>query len=211
MQKPIKYSLWTLAILLILFLSLDIRKLEEFKAENSAEVFNAKAYANDFFESKLPVAVEKAPEILPLVEMLENEPRQAFENYGQKLGIAKTWYFMVKGEGIIDSTGEENLYVTVGPDFQTRVATAFIFGNAIRDGSGAVDIDEFLNMTDFNNVSIEINNVVKNEVVPPVKMIAEPGMMLEFAGAFEIDEDEIDVQSIRIIPVALNLTDGNSE
>lgn len=211
MKKPIKYSLWTLSILLILFLSLNIRKLDEVKATSNAEVFSAAVYAQDFFENKLPLAVDEAPEILPLIEMLENMPQQALENYGHKLGIAKTWYFMVKGKGVIEWVGEENLVVNINTDFQTQIATAFIFGNAVRDGSGAVDIDEFLNMTDFNNVSIAINTIIKNEVVPPVRKIAEPGMMLEFAGAFEIREDDIDVQSIRIIPVVLNLTDENRE
>jgi predicted lipoprotein len=99
----------------------------------------------------------------------------------------------------------------VNGGFQTRVATAFIFGNAIRDGSGAVNIDEFLNMTDFNNVSIEINNLVKNNLVPVLNKNAKPGMKLQFAGAFEIKEDDIDVQSIRVIPVSVKLSDGNTE
>ncbi len=211
MQKPIKYSLWTLAVLLILFLSLDIRKLEEVRSNSKTEVFDATAYAREFFINKLPTVIENAPEINLLIEMLENEPQQALENFGKKLGIAKTWYFMVKGEGVVESVEEENVHVTISEDFKTRVATAFIFGNAIRDGSGVVDIDDFLNMTDFNNVSIAINTIVKKEVVTPTRKIVEPGMILEFAGAFEIKEDDIDVQSIRIIPVALNLTDGKRE
>jgi predicted lipoprotein len=211
MQKPIKYSLWTFAVLLILFLSLDIRKLEEVRSNSKTEVFDATAYAREFFINKLPTVIENAPEINLLIEMLENEPQQALENFGKKLGIAKTWYFMVKGEGVVESVEEENVHVTISEDFKTRVATAFIFGNAIRDGSGVVDIDDFLNMTDFNNVSIAINTIVKKEVVTPTRKIVEPGMILEFAGAFEIKEDDIDVQSIRIIPVALNLTDGNRE
>jgi predicted lipoprotein len=211
MRKPIKYSLWTFAVLLILFLSLDIRKLEEVRSNSKTEVFDATAYAREFFINKLPTVIENAPEINLLIEMLENEPQQALENFGKKLGIAKTWYFMVKGEGVVESVEEENVHVTISEDFKTRVATAFIFGNAIRDGSGVVDIDDFLNMTDFNNVSIAINTIVKKEVVTPTRKIVEPGMILEFAGAFEIKEDDIDVQSIRIIPVALNLTDGNRE
>jgi predicted lipoprotein len=211
MRKPIKYSLWTLAVLLILFLSLDIRKLEEVRSNSKTEVFDATAYAREFFINKLPTVIENAPEINLLIEMLENEPQQALENFGKKLGIAKTWYFMVKGEGVVESVEEENVHVTISEDFKTRVATAFIFGNAIRDGSGVVDIDDFLNMTDFNNVSIAINTIVKKEVVTPTRKIVEPGMILEFAGAFEIKEDDIDVQSIRIIPVALNLTDGKRE
>lgn len=211
MKKPIKYSLGILAVLLVLFLSLDIQKLDEYQAADTTVHFSGKEYATEFWENKLPAVIDHAPSFLPLINLLQNEPQQAFKEYGQKLGIAKTWYFMVEGEGVIESVEEENLRVNIDQSFQTRIATTFIFGNAVRDGSGAVDIDEFLNMSDFNNVSIEINNLVKNNVVPVLNKNAKPGMKLQFAGAFEIKEDDIDVQSIRIIPVSVKLSDENTE
>jgi predicted lipoprotein len=210
MKKPIRYSLGILAVLLILFLSLDIQKLDEYKAADTTVYFSAKEYAGDVWENELPEVINRSAYFLPLVNLLQNNPETAFTEFGKKLGISKTWYFMAKDEGIIKSIEEENLLIEVN-GFHTRIATSFIFGNAIRDGSGAVDIDEFLNMTDFNNVSIEINNLVKNNVVPILNKNAKPGMKLEFAGAFEIKEDDVDVQSIRIIPVSVNLSDGNNE
>lgn len=211
MKKPIKYSLGILAALLVLFLSLDIQKLDDHKAADTSVHFSAKEYAGEFWENELPAVIEQAPAVLPLIELLQNDPVRAFQDFGRKLGISKTWYFMTKGEGVIEAVEEENLLVTVNGGFQARIATSFIFGNAIRDGSGAVDIDNFLNMTDFNNVSIEINNLVKDNVVPVLKKNVTPGMKLQFAGAFEIKEDDIDVQSIRIIPVSVKLSDGNIE
>jgi predicted lipoprotein len=211
MKKPIKYSIWILTILLVLFLSLDIQKLDDYKAADTTVHFSPKEYATEFWENKMPAVINQASPLLPLVDLLRNDPEKAFTDFGQKLGISRTWYFMIKGEGSIEAVEEENLMVKMNDDFQTRIATSFIFGNAIRDGSGAVDIDEFLNMTDFNNVSIEINNLVKNNVVPVLNKNAKPGMKLEFTGTFEIKEDEIDVQSIRIIPVSVKLNDGNTE
>lgn len=211
MKKPVKYSLGILAILLIIFLSLDIHKLDEYKAADTTVYFSAKEYAGEFWENDLPGVIDRAAFFLPLAELLQIEPEKAFEDFGRKLGISKTWYFMAKGEGLIESVEEENLQVAVNGGILTRIATSFIFGNAIRDGSGAVDIDEFLNMTDFNNVSIEINNRVKNNIVPLLQENAKPGMKLQFAGAFEIKEDNIDIQSIRIIPVSVKLSDGNTE
>lgn len=211
MKKPIKYSLGTLAALLVLFLSIDIQKLDEYQAADTTVYFSPEAYAEDFWENKLPAAINQATPFLSLTSLLRIDPEKAFTDFGHKLGISKTWYFMVQGAGEIDAIEEENLLVTMNGDFQTRIATSFIFGNAIRDGSGAVNIDEFLNMTDFNNVSIEINNLVRNTTVPILKKNAKPGMKLQFAGAFEINEDQIDVQSIRIIPVSVILSDGNTE
>ncbi len=211
MKKPIKYILGTLAVLLVLFLSFDIQKLDDYLAADTKVHFSAKDYAADFWENKLPAAISQAAPLLPLTNMLHNDPEKAFTDFGQKLGISGTWYFMVQGAGVIEAVEEENLLVTMNGEFQTRIATSFIFGNAIRDGSGAVNINEFLNMTDFNNVSIEINNLVRNNTVPILKENAKPGMKLQFAGAFEIKEDQIDVQSIRIIPVSVILSDGNKE
>ena len=206
MKQAVKYGLGILVVLLVLFFSFDIKKLDEIKT-TGVKKFNATEYTTTFFTKKLPVVIDHAPDIVSLTELLQNNPAKAFEQFGHKLGIAKTWYFMVRGEGTIESVEEEDLVVAINSGLQTRIATSFIFGNAVRDGSGAVDIDEFLNMTDFNNVSIAINNIVKNEVVPPLKEQAKPGMKLKFAGAFEIKEDNIDIQSIRIIPVATELSD----
>jgi predicted lipoprotein len=138
--------------------------------------------------------------------MLKNDPKRAFEEFGRKLGISKTFYFLTKSEGIIGSVEEEFIWVSIG-ETQVKIATAFIFGNAVRDGSGVVDIDEFVNMTDFNNVSVVLNDLIRKEVASPLKSKAKPAMKVEFAGAFEIKEDELNTDSIRIIPVSVKLSD----
>ncbi len=89
---------------------------------------------------------------------------------------------------------------------ELKIATGFIFGNAVREGSGKVNIDDFLNMTDFNNVSIAINKMVKENVASVLKRSASPGMKLEFAGAFELNEENISIEDLRVIPVSARLT-----
>ena len=207
MNKPIKYSFWSLAILLILFLSLDIRKLDEYKAADTTVKFDAVEYARDTWNNEIPLAVKDALEIDLLIDLLENEPEQAFNEFGRKLGISKIWYFLTKGKGTVESVEDEFIWVNTGPRKQVKIATAFIFGNAVRDGSGVVDIDEFVNMTDFNNVSVIINDIIREEVVPELKSKVQPGMNVEFAGAFEIKEDELNTDSIRIIPVSAELSE----
>lgn len=205
MNKPIKYSLWFLAILLILFLSLDIRKLNEYKAADTTVTFDAVKYARDAWNNELPLAVKDAPEIDPLIDMLKNEPQKALEEYGRKLGISKTYYFLTRGKATVGAVEDEFIWVNTGPEKQVKIATAFIFGNAVRDGSGVVDIDEFVNMTDFNNVSVVLNKIIREEVAAKLKSKVKPGMKVDFAGAFEIKEDEINTDSIRIIPVSAKL------
>lgn len=204
MKKPIQYILAILAVILVLYLSLDIEKLEAHKATDTGTEFNAAEYARNLWDSGILTASGNAPELNMLLGLLETDPESAYEEYGHKLGISSTWYFMASGEGIIEKLEEDDLMVALNEHRQIRIATGFIFGNAVRDGSGAVDINEFVNMTGFNNVSVELNNMVKQEVVPELKNSAQVGMKITFTGAFEFAEDSQDLE-IRIIPVSTQL------
>jgi predicted lipoprotein len=207
MKRYLRYILGILAIVLVLFFSLDLQKLDEHRASQGTDVFDANDYALELWEHQIPEALSRAPELGSLVNMLATDPGGAFESMGRKLGISGTWYFLTRGQGMVESVEEEFLWVLVDHRIRIQLATAFIFGNAIRDGSGVTDIDEFVNMTDFNQVSIALNRKVKEEVVPELKKLAGPGTTLEFAGAFEIREDQVDINSIRVIPVSFRLID----
>jgi predicted lipoprotein len=204
MKNPVKYILGILAILVVLYFSFDIRKLNVYKSENNGLPFDAILYANDVWENKLPEVAGQAPELTYLIELLESDPESAFTEFGKKLGISKTWYFFAKGEGEIDSAGNETIWVKITDDRQIQLATAFIFGNAVREGSGVVNIDDFINMTDFNNVSVALNKMVKNEIIPVLIKNSRTGRRLKFSGVFEINEEKIDLNAIRIIPVSIS-------
>lgn len=206
MKKPVKYSLATLAVIATLIFSFRIEKLDEYNATNNISIYNSEAYATELWKNKMPAIIQDAPQILPLIEELETNKQKAFEDFGKKLGISRTWYFMAKGEGLVDSLEEEYLWVNMGNHIRIQLATGFIFGNAVRDASGVANIDDFINMTDFNNVSVSLNKLVKNEVVRELKNSAEPGMKIEFAGAFEINEEKVNTDSIRVIPVSVKIS-----
>jgi predicted lipoprotein len=208
MNKTIKYIVGILALILLLYLSFDIQKLDAHKAANTKVQFNAKAFAQHFWEIQLPACMKDAPEIGVFTKQLELNPEIAFEKYAHKLGISKTHYLFVKGSGIIESVEEEFLLVRTNENTTIQVATDFIFGNAIRDGSGKVDINEFINMTDFNNVSVALNKLAKEKVVSRLQKSAKAGMTIEFTGAAEINEEQSDMTTIRVIPVNAKLSDG---
>lgn len=208
MSKTIRYILGIAALLLIIYFSLDIENLQEHQAKSGTVVFNPDDYTARFWEEELPLAVDNAPDVSTLFRSLDEDPDQAFEKFGQKLGISRTSYFIMKGRGTIESVEDEYLVVKVDERIILRIATDFIFGNAVRDGSGRVNINDFMNMTDFNNVSVAINNLVKAKVVSRLKNIAVPGKQIDFAGAAELNEDQFSLDSLRIIPVKAIVSDG---
>jgi len=211
MSKTIKYSLGALVAVFVLYLSLDIQNLEKHRASVAPALFNATDFATKFWEESLASAIDEAPYVTDVLKALNEHPQKAFETYGRKLGISKTDYFLVKGVGVIEKVTDEYILLAINEQAKIKIATDFIYGNAVRDGSGKVNIDEFLNMTDFNAVSVAINKLVKEKVVARLKQSAKEGKQLEFAGAFEIMEEQTDLSSILVLPVSAKISDGKAE
>jgi predicted lipoprotein len=211
MAKIIKYSVGIIAAILVLYLSLDIQNLEKYRASANTTIFNADDYTARFWNDSLPVAIANAPQLPDVLKLLNENPENAFERYGKKLGISKTWYFMLKGKGMIEKVEDEFLVLALNENTKVKIATDFIYGNSVRDGSGKVNIDNFLNMTDFNAVSVAINKLVKDKVVSRLRKSAAVGQWLEFTGAMELSEENIDLTAISMIPVSVKLSDGKPE
>ncbi len=211
MTKVIRYCIGIITTILVLYFSLDIQNLEKHRAAAEITKFNATDFAAKFWDESLPLSKAEAPQIVDVLKMLNENPQKAFESYGKKLGISKTDYFMVNGKGKIEQVEDEFIVLALDENTKIKIATDFIYGNAVRDGSGKVNIDDFLNMTDFNAVSVAINKLVKEKVVSRLKKSASVGQMLEFTGAFEIGEENVDLNAILILPVSVKLSDGKSE
>lgn len=201
MSKTFKYVIGIVAVLSVVWFSLDIQKLDAYKAENIIEVFDAEDYAEKLWEDNLPAAIASAIDITKLLDEFQNNHELAFTQHGKKLGISKTWYFLVSGSGTINAVNEESTEVLLDNGKQIQLATSFIFGNAVRDGSGLVNIDDFINMTDFNNVSIALNKKVRDEIIPKLVSGSELGERINFSGAIEMNEETPMDNNVRIIPV----------
>lgn len=211
MSKILKYTIGILAAILVVYLSLDIQNLEKHKAASAPASFNITDYMSRFWNDSLPASIASVPQMMDLLKMLNENPVSAFTKFGHKLGISKTYYFMAKGKGTIEKVVPEFLVLALDGQSKVKIATDFIYGNAVREGSGKVNINYFLNMTDFNNVSVAINKLVKEKVVSRLKKSAEVGQVLDFAGAFEVSEENIDLSTLLIIPVSVKLSNGKSE
>ena len=211
MTKLFKYGTGLLTVILVLYFSLDIQNLQKHRAAAITPKFNAQDFASKFWNESLPSCLAEAPQLVEVLKLLNENPQKAFETRGRKLGISKTYYFMVSGSGLIEKVEDDFVTLVLDKHTKIKIATDFIYGNAVRDGSGKVNIDDFLNMTDFNAVSVAINKLVKENVVSRLRKSAAIGKLLEYTGAFEISEENIDLSNLLILPVSVKLSDGKSE
>lgn len=202
MPKPIRYLLYVAVLALLAYNSVYFKKLDEVKA--GATAFDAAGYAREFWQKKLTPGISKAVDLNALTTLLKTDKEKAFSAHSHALGIGNIRYFLVKGEGVVRGVNENEVTLEVGGK-EVRIAIEYIFGNAVRDASGAIDINAFINSMDFNNVSAEINKLIREKVVPPFKSKVKPGDRVAFCGAIELNREHLQVNDMEVIPVSLQI------
>jgi predicted lipoprotein len=205
-KKIIKYIIIIFVILLVAYNSVYFKKLDQVKAEQTAKTFNASSYAQNFWDKKLTTGLDKAIAIDKLILMLNTNSGQAFESYSHALGIGNLGYFLIQGKGTIASIDADDITVSIAglPNQKVKIATEYIFGNAARDATGLININDFHNTMDFNNVSAEINAIIRNKVLPQLKH-AKVGNGISFTGAIELNKEHLNLAQIEAVPVAVNI------
>lgn len=206
MKKGITYFAGLIFLVIVGYNSVYFKKLDEAKASKTN--FDPKSYARKYFDKEVIPGLDNAIELNQLLRAIKIQKDSAFTKYSHALGIGNIAYFMVNGKGRITSLNENDVSVSVVGD-STRtaanIATEFVFGNAIRDASGKLNINAFNNTMDFNNVSAEINKIVRQEVLPPFKTSVQKGDSISFAGAIELNGGHLNTDRIEILPVQLKI------
>ena len=206
MSKVLKYGIWIIIILFLGYHSVYFKKLEGKLAATSK--FDAKEYAQKFWKEKLTPELSKAIELNNLISLLRINPNETFDKHSRALGIGNIRFFLVRGEGEITSVNENDISVLVKSDtaqMPAKLITEYVFGNAVRDASGLLDINEFTNMNDFNSISEELNSIVREKVLPPVKANAKKGMKIQWVGAVELNREHLNLNDIEVIPIEMKI------
>jgi len=203
MSAPIKYALLAVAIVLVGYNSVYVRKLSDVRNAEKALDFDAKAYALRFLDTTLPAHPEKAIDLPLLAQALTADPARAFSwSHAQNNGNNR--FFLVKGSGKITAIDSEYAYLAVeGVPQKVELATRYIIGTAARDGSGLISVNEFTTTMDMNTVSEELNKLIRNQVLPPFKAAAKPGETVQFTGGVELQRDAAAPDLWEITPMIL--------
>lgn len=208
-MRTVKYITVIPAIIVLAYNAVYFKKLNEVKIALSAKEFNAAQYAQTFWNHKLIPNLGKAIELSRLTALLMSDAPRTFDNYSHALGIGNLRYFLVCGKGEIVSVDKDAVSVLLKTDTSSQVikiATEYIFGNAARDATGLININVFSNTMDFNNVSAELNKIIREKVLPPFKQQAKKGNTVEFYGAVELNKEHLKLSDIEVIPVETKIS-----
>lgn len=154
-------------ILIVCFLgynSVYFKKLSELKNDTSSKTDFTKYADSLYFKGILKN--DSNVSIETLQEKLNTNKEAAFSEFGNRLSIGNSAYFMVKLTGQITSKNESGFSLKLDNGQVYNIDTKFIFGNAIRDASKLVKLTDFMTNAEFNKISESLNKLVRENVLP---------------------------------------------
>ena len=201
--KIAKYLGLVIMLGLLAYNSVYIKKLSEVQAKEPV-AFNAASFAQQLWDKKLPARLDSALSLDALQTALKTDPAQAFDKHFNTLSIGNIRYGLVKIAGKVLAVNEDDVTVLTGGNsnpLTVKIATEYVYGNAIRDASRLVDIKDFVNTTDLNNISSALNKTVRTTVLPAFKGAVKKGDSVICAGAMELNRAHYTLDELEIIPV----------
>ncbi len=205
LQKIIKYFLILLFFGLLLYNAVYFKKISEMQVSKIETVFDAKAYAKTYLLEKIPAAKKEAVEVSDLLSVMKKDSKKAFSDFSHFQNEGDMKYFFVKGEGNVTAIDEEFVSLKIVSGTEIKLAIQYIFGNTSRDCSGLISIDDFSNTMDLNNVSEEINKLIKAEIVAPFKTKVQKGNTVSFLGGIELSQSNPKIDKMEIVPLQLEI------
>lgn len=201
MRKIYKYGLLILVLAFLGYHSVYFEKLSAIRAQEEAE-FDFQAYADSLYYEGM-LKDEQAVELSGLLAAIQTNPEDAFEKYGNRLGIGNSAYFMVKCRGEILEIADDQIRLAEEETGAISVNTKYIFGNALRDASGLVKLTDFKTNAEFNRVSEALNALIRTKVIPQTKEQLQVGDGIEVVGAIKLNKKKLDNPSLVITPAQI--------
>ena len=165
-------------------------------------IFEPRAFIDRFWAEKLIPASARAVDASELVTALYEDRQSAREAHSRSVGLGGVYYYFVTGTGRVVSVEKNSIGLAVRDgldEVEVSLETGPIFGNAVRDGTGLLDVNDFPNSQDFNALSSEINGRVEEQVLPTLRTVAV-GASVRFAGCAEVMDEETDLRPLRVVP-----------
>jgi predicted lipoprotein len=186
--------------------SIYFRKLSTMKSAQSGQ-FDVQSFAELLWSGPVAAAADSAISLGRLIDETTIAGPAALDRYAHALSIGNHRYAMIRAEGMVKAHDEAEIILTVphaDSSIDIRVALEYVYGNAIRDASAAVEVKDFPNSSDLSAIAEALNRIVRSRVVAAFKKDNPVGQRLEVTGAVELHVAHLRWQGLEIHPVSIN-------
>ena len=206
-KKPLKIILSIVVVALLGYNSVYIKKLSEVN-NTTTNKFDAAAFSRQLWKEKLPAKQDSAVELTMLIKLVKANPGNAFQQYSNAIDIGNYRYSLVKTGGVVDAVNEDEVLISIPTDdgsTNATIETEFIYGNTLRDASGLINVKDFTNTSDLNDIGQQLNDIIKEEVIPPFKKAVKKGDKVALTAAIKINQEHINFNNLELIPTRIQI------
>jgi predicted lipoprotein len=213
MKRPFA---WLTAVVLLAALTwffplFHIMPLEQARQARTAGAFNPEQFAEKFWNDRLLKSLDRAVNADVLLPAIQSDPAAARKKFSRSLGISESYFYFVSGRGrVLGATNDEIALVATAGATQPEIVlpVGLLFGNAVRDGTGLLDVNDYPNSQDYNGISQALNHIIETRVLPLLRERGKAGATVRFVGCAEITDESTDLKPLRVVPIQAEILDA---
>ncbi len=186
-----------------LFHIIPLKQADKESAAKGAS-FEPVAFVEGFWEGQLLPGQTRAVDAADLIAAISKDRNAAQRTYGRKVGLSSAYFYFISGTGRVVEIDKHSIGLAISEsatDAEVLLETGPIFGNAVRDATGLLDVNNFATSQDFNAVSSEINRRIEADVLPKLREQATVGKTVRFLGCVQIIDEDTDLLPLRAVPI----------
>ncbi len=207
MKQLLKYIFFIAVAGLVGYKSVYIKKLSEVKIA-VGQHFDAIAYSKNLWDKNMFVKMDSAVDLSVFIKAVSSNKDSAINKYTNALAVGNYRYTLIKTQATVTTVNEDEVLIQLPAAdlvIEGVLATEYIYGNAIRDASALVDVNDFPNTDNLNSISEEMNKIVRTTILPSFKKEVKKGDKLNIIAAIEINKEYINWNGLELLPVRLQI------
>lgn len=203
MKRFWKCLIWPILMIGVVALSIKVERLDTL----STQEFDPAEEIARFWDTERPALLEsdRVVDADLFQEELKHNRSFLIDRYGLTLGIGAPYSLLLRGDFEVVAVEEEVVHLRTEAGAEFGMRTAYIFGNTVREASGAFSIDDYENTMDFNHISAALNRCVVEQVVAPVAASLQAGVSLRVVGAVDLPAEGMPKGRFELIPLSITI------
>ena len=204
-----RWTGWLLAIAVVAglcwrFPLFHVVPLDRAAKEKQAAVFDPAEFATRFWNEKLLKFLDSAVPADELVTMIQADATAAKQRFSRSVGVSESYTYFLRGQGRVVTVSDDEILLALTPgatNAEVSLQAGLLFGNAVRDGTGLLSVNDYPNSQDFNAISESLNRIIEERVQPKLRELGKVGALLRFAGCAEVNDESADLKPLKVVPV----------
>lgn len=178
--------------------------LEQAAREKAAATFNPTTFAEKFWNDQLLPSLDKAVKADVLLPAIQADATAAKKNFSRSIGVSESYTYFISGQGRVLVVGDDEILLAVNAgstNAEISLQAGLLFGNAVRDGTGLVNVSDYPDSQDFNGISEALNRIIETRVQPGLRERAKVGATISFVGCAEVNDQSTDLKPLKVVPI----------